>query len=115
MKKYSIITRSSARLFAFVALTMSSAAFSAPWISTPSIVDSGDDISINGGGAPGSSFITLQATNAEGDLVLNIEVFTSSDGSFSYEAALNTSGRLEFTVTANDESASSVSIVQDDD
>lgn len=115
MKNYLNFIPNIARLFAFMVLLISSTASASHWVSTPSIVSFGDDIIINGGGAPGSSNITLQATNTDGDVLLNIEVFSLSDGSFSYDASLDASGELLFTATVNDESATSVSVIDNNE
>ncbi|GAC33390.1 hypothetical protein GPLA_2488 [Paraglaciecola polaris LMG 21857] len=75
----------------------------------------GNDIEINGGGAPNSSPILIKALNKEGEIVFQANVVSSSDGTFYYTTAIEVTGELTVVASMNNLEASSTSLVMEND
>ena len=70
-------------LFVALSFTFYASATANPWLSTPSVLTQGDDIIVSGGGAPGSTKLTVKVFNEKtGELLAQKQVFTKSSGVF---------------------------------
>ena len=95
----------------FSVVLYANVASASPWISSPSVVNAGDDIDVQGGGAPGSTEMVIELFDAgSGQKLGETSVFTNSSGDFS-TAFSNVSGTVEVRINIDGETYFSLSDV----
>ncbi len=119
MKNHSVLLTRTWRYFMALCFLFLSASFysnadASAWISSPSSGVVGHDMSISGGNMPPSALLTIQATNENGELVLEVQVFTRSDGNFETEMVIEESGLITFSLQLENQQLQSVSSVISD-